>query len=503
MVDFGSSHSRYNSDDPNWESVLKKRIEAYFDLVHSTIEQNDIIDPINTKDLLITRANLFAVGESQASVLTPNKSVSDRTIDVMCYTIESVREDKVDGTFDFGHMRILFKGYLSAWAGVEASVTAGLEIKMDELKVLKGYQPPELSPEEKKDVGKDATGGSRKVEKGSEAEQGASLGAAATAFAGAKAEAGVKAMLEWQKPETNIFSLFAEAGYSVSGMAGAGASAEFKVGYDSYSGKFVCKIKAEATLGLGCGGCFSFAVGADALLDFVKLIYQKLEDVDFSFLDIFDGKDDGDGIDVYKLYCQTLLELIKSGNVMGSLTAITAGVVAIHMAPMIALGGVFSDRWTDPGEEEEQKGLKELAACIDKDSEVLEYLNPETKGRVLYLLSKYSISDFWDNVWELDWNRENEVLALKLIKKGIKSKRDYQETISHMVDYKTASERSRNRHEQKAQVSGAKSIEDEKTDTKMVLKQRRIQMGENWLKDTLFNDSEDWEKFDELIKHYQ
>lgn len=506
MANFGSSHSRYNSNDLNWENVLKKRIKAYFKLVHSTIELKESIKPINTTDLLITRGNLLAVGESQATSSTPNKSASDRTIDVLCYTIKSVHEVKGKGPLDFGHIRILFKGYLTAWAGVEASVTAGLEIKMNKLKVLEGFQPKELTDEEKADVGKGALGGSKKTEKGNELgadDQGGNLGAAATAFAGAKASAGVKAMLEWQKPETNVFSLFAEAGYSVSGMAGAGASADFKVGYDSVSGKFVCKMKAEATLGVGCGGAFSFAVGADTLIDFVQLVYQKLADVDFSFLDIFETETEGAEIDVYKLYSQTLLELIKSGNVTGTLAAASVGAIAIVMAPLIATGSRLAATWDSPREEDEKKGLEELATCIKKRSDILAYLNPETKGRLLYLLSKYSISSFWDDVWELDWNHENEVLALNLIETGIKSKRDYEETISHMVDFKTALDRSKNRNKQKAYASAAKSIDDDKSETKMVIKQNRIQMGEKWLKDILFNDFEDCDKFDKLTKKYK
>ena len=100
-------------------------------------------------------------------------------------------------------------------------------------------------------------------------------------------------------------------------------------------------------------------------------------------------------------------------------------------------------------------------------------------------------------------HHENEVLALNLIETGIKSKRDYEETISHMVDFKTASNRSKNRNEQRVHSSAAKSIEDEKSETKMVIKQNRIQMGGKWLKDILFNDFEDCDKFDKLTKKYK
>jgi hypothetical protein len=506
MESFGSSYSLYSPVDLNWKSILKKRIEAYFNLVHSTVEEKEGINAVNTKDLLITRGNIFAVGESQASRLTPNKSVSDRTVDVLCYTIDltSIHEDSVDGVLDFGHVRILLKGYVSAWAGVEASVTAGLEVKMDELKVLKGFQPEELSAEEKKELGANAPGGSKKKEKGKDVKQGASLGAAASAFAGVKAEAGAKALLEWLKPEAKYpnFSHLAEAGYSVSGMAGAGASADFKIGFDTYSRKFVCKMKAEATLGLGCGGCFSFAISANTLIDFVILVHEKLKDVDFSYLDIFETKEEGGLVDVYKLYSQTLLELIKSGNVVGTLTAVSAGVVALHMAPLIALGGVLQRKWDLVSGEEEKKGLKELAECINGDSEILEYLNPETKGRILYLLCKYSISSFWEDALALDWNQKNEELALKLIEKGIKSKRDYQETISHMLDFKKTKQ-SRKINEQVVYVSEAKSAEDVKSKAEIVNKKSRIQKGEKWLKDVLFTDTKDSKDFDELTQQYQ
>ncbi len=501
MQNFGSEVSLYDEKSLSWAAVIKNRIRHYFDVVHNTVENFENLNAIETSTLLITRANIKGVGESEASATTAERNFKERNIQVICKSFESAKQDVVDGTLDFGHIRLKFNGYVSAWAGVQASVTAGLSVKSDKLMLLQGLQPAPLTDEEKADAGSGATGGSKKAERGSEVEEGASLGAAGEAFAGAKAEAGAKALLEWLKPATSNFAHLAEAGYSISGSAGAGASADFKIGYDTRSGKFVCKMKAEATLGVGCGGAFNFAVSLNNLLDFVQLVYSKLKDVDFSFLDIFETADDESAMDVYQLFSQVVIEMIKGGHLVGAITTATTAAVAVQMAPILKDGLQLVDRWQASSREKEN--LKELAETIERDSDIIKCLTPETKGRILYLLTKHSISNWWEDVLNFDWNYKNEELALKIIEQGITSRRDYMETLAHMADFSDNDHLTRKRDEVTAYVSDSKSIEDEKDDAKIAKKQNRILANQDWLKMVLFPDKEDVERFDEATKAYQ
>ncbi len=501
MQNFGAEVSLYDENSPNWEAVIKNRIQHYFEVVHNTIERFESLAPIKTSTLLITRANIKGVGESEASLATSERNFRERNIQVICKSYESAKQDVVDGTLDFGHIRLKFNGYVNAWAGVQASVTAGLSVKSDKLMLLQGLQPTALTDEEKADAGSGAIGGSKKAERGQEVEEGANLGAAGEAFAGAKAEAGVKTLLEWLKPAASTFAHLAEAGYSISGSAGAGASADFKIGYDARSGKFVCKMKAEATLGVGCGGAFSFAVSLNNLVDFVQLVYSKLKDVDFSFLDIFETRYDDSRIDVYQLFSQMVIEMIKGGHLIGAITTATVSAIAVQMAPILKEGIQLVDRWQASSREEDN--LKELAETVEKDSDIIKCLTPETKGRILYLLTKHSISSWWEDVLNFDWNYKNEELALKIIEQGITSQRDYMETLAHMADFSDKDHLTRNRNEVNAYVSGTKSVDDEKDDTKIANKRNRILANQDWLKIVLFPDKEDLERFDEATKKYQ
>ncbi len=485
-------------------------VDAYMDYLHETVIKQEKLGSIDLDNLLIVRGNISGVGEKETPKNTSAINYKDRKVDVLYHLVSGVNEHTENSTIDFGNVRFALNGYVSAWAGVYASVTAGVQVESDKLMLLKGLQPQEFTDEQEEEIeNKEIIGAKGKKEKGTKVEEGASASLVADAFAGVKAEAGVKMVLDWKKPEEEKFTQLAEAGYSVVGSAGAGANLDFRIGYDAVCGKFVCHMKAEATLGIGCGGNVSFAVSANAIIDFIKLVYEKLSEIDFGFLNIFESEDEGAFVDVYKMFSQVVLELIKKGNLGGAFAAVHFGLVAAEAGFILAKGQELVRAWDTSAKERE--GLENLAETlkvgpvIDKDnvndnlehSEILEYLTPEVKGRILYLLTKFKL-DFFGDIMQLDWNSANEKLALKIFKHGIKSKNDYQQTLKHFIN-----ETTKIREKLQHQKSDPKSIEEEPKPEDEVKKYARMLKNQEWLKSAMFSDNDTGALFDQLVQKYQ
>ncbi len=486
-------------------------VDAYMDYLHDTVIRQEKLTSLNLDKLLIVRGNISGVGEKETPKNTSEINYKDRKVDVLCHLISGVKQSTENSTIDFGHIRLALNGYVSAWAGVYASVTAGVQVESDKLMLLKGLQPQEFTEEQEREIeNKDVIGAKGSKEKGTKVDEGASASLVGDAFAGAKAEAGVKMVLDWKKPEDEKFAQLAEAGYSVVGSAGAGATVDFRIGYDVKSGKFVCYMKAEATLGIGCGGSVSFAVSANAIIDFIKLVYEKLSEVDFSFLDVFETEKEGARLDVYKMFSQTVLELIKKGHFVGALSTASVGIVAAEAGTVLAKGQELVLQWKYSSQERD--GLEKLAETIgygpdinndnvDDDnlehSEIMNYLTPEVKGRILYLLTKYKL-DFFGDIMTLDWNGANEKLALKIFKHGIKSKNDYQQTLKHYINGTT-----KVREKLTHQVSNPKSIDEEPTSEDEAKKHAKMLKNQEWLKSAMFSDNESGALFDRLIAKFQ
>jgi hypothetical protein len=108
--------------------------------------------------------------------------------------------------------------------------------------------------------------------------RGARRGGKAGAFAGATAECAVDGSLEWYNPNDGIgFEAFAQVGASGEVAFGAGAAAQFRIGFEA--GRFLIQGRARAVLGPGAGGSVLFMVDTGHLWAFFRFLGQKVREL--------------------------------------------------------------------------------------------------------------------------------------------------------------------------------------------------------------------------------
>lgn len=362
-------------------------------------------------------------GETKLKEEIAGKSAINRRITI---TVWGMRRDKQPSkaTIDLGEGRFRFQGRVTAKLGATLGLSAKMGLntykgrvqlmgKKKETDVIAAYNGSEVKPTK---IGAN------------------NITADVEAFAGAKAEASLNGILEWNNPEerTERFNLLASIGGSVTGTAGAGIAGQFKIGYDTTSGTFQVKMKAEATWGLGGGGAWSFSVGAHQLYDFVVLVFKRLQEHDFNFLDIFEsenkeGKYSESDINVYEVYVAWLSELWKEEKSIGAGVGFIASSYVVGAITMIQSVDILFEKYNNNKRNKNNTGF--LIRNILADKKVLYFMPPEVKGRWLYMLASYKTWQLYDFV---DNNADAEEAALAIIE-GISHGREWQETFEKMT----------------------------------------------------------------------
>ncbi len=429
------------------------------------------------------RDGIISKGEQELKIDTQLRNEANRRVVLKGYLLspqsKSTSEEK---SLDFGYFRMNLEGYASGYAGanITLSGTANLSVDPENL-LLKGIVDDKEKPEKKKagnEEDKDKEEKSQAVKAETEAK--------AEFFAGVKAEAGLKALLFWHesKPKKQGWWELGSVGYAINGSAGLSAEAEFKIGYDKESGRFIIKASASATLGVGGGGKVEFSVGLGGLWKFVQYVYTQIKENDFAFVDFFEEES------VFTIFIGWHVKMLQEGINLaieaGEAISDAALEVASKAQEILSLGRDIVRDWKEVKQEREEAIA--LVEAIENHDEMLQHATPEVKGRVLYLLTQHRTSNLLIDVWEGDFNHESENAAVKLIQECIVSKRDWQETFEHMAI--------------QAQQNGKKALpylgSGEKgtttTDAKLKENQKRMEENEIWLKTYLLNDADDWAK---------
>ena len=124
-----------------------------------------------------------------------------------------------------------------------------------------------------------------------------------------------------------------------------------------------------------------------------------------------------------------------------------------------------------------------LIELLNERPQDLQYLTPETKGRILFEL--YHAEDTWrDQLYNLrhwDQNKRREDATLLLLTLGIHSHRDWQETMEHMGEWQ-----------------GDRLTRQFVSEASLASKARRKQLNEEALHQVLLNDEAKWEQ---LLQH--
>lgn len=194
----------------------------------------------------------------------------------------------------------------------------------------------------------------------------------AEAFAGAEAGLQPSGELKWLPPEQRTPVSFAKLSLDVAVSAGAGASAQLYIYYAS--GKFRIKASARLCWGVGAKGALDFVVDAGGVFEFVKWIYYQLAHAGFKVLTYI-------AKDAFDVLSRILYIVIVEGfGLKGT------SVDALFLSSVDDVMGLF-DRVNLSLARAEKRA--QLAMNINKKPAWLIYATPETRGMLLYQLTRH------------------------------------------------------------------------------------------------------------------
>jgi len=302
----------------------------------------------------------FALAEAKGSMTL---YVPDRIGWVLQFT------GKEDVVYPLGAIRGQFGLALSGVAGASAVAELGAEIALSPTKV--GYKGVPCPP--KKLFAMDKDGG---IEIGGKEAEITPLKGELGVFAGAKADAELSGAVQWLNPENakKEFKNFVKLAPGASGMAGVGGSAKFEVTYER--GKFRILMAASLCVGLGARG--KIGCEADAVLaeEFIVWFFYQLYHANYEFLD-FVKKSAFDAVKSIQFM------VIQSGEKISKfLLNETEDIWNTFSKLIVAF--------------EKSQTRDSLAARILAQPPMLRHSTPETKGMLIYQLTRHGKVDWID-----------------------------------------------------------------------------------------------------------
>lgn len=466
-------YTRRKSANPSIEAPYKieEIVECYTNNLRSYAKK-DSGSHLNLHKIQLHTTPFISEGESDLKVDVPDEVFENRRCEFIAYELDAEKTTTVKAPteLDLGHLRCQLEGHISAWAGANLQLGAQIAVAAPQGTLALMAMGKEYH----------ATGqvGDAKYK----AKAAAEAEAVAKAFAGAKAEAGLKASLDWQAPKAK-FKPLGSIGYTVTALAGLGGTAEFKVGFDQESNRFVLKVHAEAALGPGIGGQLDIVVGVGQCYEFIQLVHGELDKHDYNFIDMFETDKDESRIDVFSIFSAWSWKLLKNGHLISAGATAITGVIAQASVEILSDIRQLEREWSLG--EKQQENTNELIEALNSKPELIQYLSPETKGRILYDLIHAPVDyvEKLSNLVNLDINKHREEAGKTLILNGIKSRRDWQETLEHLAEKKN--------NQFKPSVTPNASLE---------IKAQRALDNENLLRQNLLDDEDDWNEINEFIQ---
>lgn len=196
------------------------------------------------------------------------------------------------------------------------------------------------------------------------------------AFAGIEGGCTPSGALQWLPPQKGEFVSFAELTLSAGGSAGLGGKAQMNIYYQD--GKFRIKVAARLCFGLGAKGEVDFAVNADKLTEFVMWLHNQLLLAGFKYLVYIQAA-------AFEALSQLLFMFIADDTAVGK--RLKTGVEDIKADYERTLRAI-----------EQADTRSQIVERIRSQKHWLLYATPETKGMLLYQITRHSGHSHW-----LDW----------------------------------------------------------------------------------------------------
>lgn len=327
----------------------------------------------------------FAEGKVAGNLYLPSKE------GLMLYwldlqqAVDVVQGRSVDTTrYDLGAIRLACAAELKGVIGVSLAgeVSIGVEMKDVETRDVDGKikqgRVPHIKGSNKKVARKSAANVSGRGEDWTNT---AGAAASVSFFAGAKGGIGLKGAIEWRNPHSKDkkFEPFASIAPELQGMAGLAGEAKLAIEY--VDGVFRITAHAGLCFGLGAEGTVTLAVGAKQLASFMYWFYYNLLNLGFRNTEII------------------AKEAFRAGKYLGYLVVAEGRAVTTYFGRQLDKG---RDTIEDLISALDIKFRKEaetlqLANRVLANPSALRYTPPESKGMLIYMLTRFGAVS-----WALD-----------------------------------------------------------------------------------------------------
>ncbi|WPN51992.1 hypothetical protein QMK52_24270 [Pseudomonas sp. P9_2] len=341
------------------------------------------------------KGNVAVKGEAKASL-----TVASAVVNLAAYFPDRMGwswsyTNTQGNTFDMGMVRLCLTPELSGFIGASAQVEAQLQVvTQGDQQVLAG-QPDGRLPR----FSERRTKGATFHKQMAAGDEGLSL--SGEVFAGIRAEGSLKGSLQWLKPtppadvdarfagilkSSGDFTDFCTIGGNVAGLFGAGVGGKLHCTF--INGRFCFHVAASLCWGAGAKGGFICEVGTKTIVEFGAWLIYQLYRLDYGFFDVVERS----AFNVYSQYCiMKMADLEK--DLYEAYGELKERAVDVSEAFELFLSRVATESKKDL---ESSKSRNQLARnIIFRRQDLLGY-TPETKGVLLYLLTRHGVWDHLD-----------------------------------------------------------------------------------------------------------
>ncbi len=299
---------------------------------------------------------------------------------------------------------IELNGAAGASAVAELDVTVDYTSLMEGKAGMRGHARSESRRERFVDVSK-------------KARDGASVNGDVEVFAGVKAGGSIKGSFEWNSPEKRKFEPLAAIGPGVGLQAGAGVGGRATITF--MEGKFRFLVAASACLGVGARGKLELEVDVGKTLEMMKYLAYALYATNYEFMLILTEN-------AFKAWQSLALLAIQTGKAVKEAIEELGEDIDQFISAFVQMY--------------EREGFRvELMERVleESPSPALNYAPPETRGQILYQLTRHS---WMTKTTHLPANQGASLAYLDLRKKAIniicfkaRSKADFRNMMQHMT----------------------------------------------------------------------
>jgi hypothetical protein len=344
------------------------------------------------------------------------------------------KDPKLPLPINMGMLRCYFSSSLIGFAGASAQLEAQLQVKtLNGKQLIMGDRSGSLP----RFSDRRTTGAAFHSAREKSAEDGDGLSASGELFGGARAELKISGGIQWLQPpalttwqgktgkeakKAGEFVDFCSISEALVGMAGAGIGGAFQC--DFVNGRFCFKVAASLCLGVGAKGSFEAAVDYDKLSDFGGWLIYQLYSLDYAFFDVVVPR-------AFTAFTQISVMLLSDfrGEIDAKLEACSETVISIER--------IFNSfiKNIDTGLASSKK-RNQLAANINAIPQFLLACTPESKGILIYLLTRHGTMDHFDSD-----NRGDELIpdiyssrkaAILVILRSIQTQREWFQVFSRI-----------------------------------------------------------------------